>query len=170
MERKGENEEVSSLYDINTQIEELTNKLVDEETGEINEEIFEQLEQLDMDKKEKIENYGIVIKNIKGEIEALDSEIKSLTERKKAKTNKMNRMMDYAKYSLNGDTLETSKVAFGYKKGESVDVIDEEIVPDDYCKFETTRKPMKTEIKKAIKGGKKVPGCVLIVENHLQVK
>lgn len=159
-----------TLYEINEQIEELTNQLVDEETGEINEDVMKQLEHLDMDKNEKIENYGIVIKNLKGEVEALKSEIDSLNARKKSKVNKIDRMMDFVKYTLKGEDFESSKVAFGYKKGESVDIVNEDIVPDDYCKFETTRKPMKTEIKKAIKGGEKVPGCVLVTENHLQVK
>ena len=72
--------------------------------------------------------------------------------------------------SLGGQRFETAKVAFSYRKSERVDVINEEIVPDKFCRFETKRVPSKTDIKKMLKSGEEVPGCVLVESQNLQIK
>lgn len=159
-----------NLYEMNEQIETLTEQLVDEETGEINEEVMKQLDELNMDRDEKLEGCGIVIKNLAAECVGLEAEIKSLKERLAVKVNRVNNMMRYVDNNLRGEKFETAKVAFSYRKSQSVDVIDEEIVPDELCKYETTRKPVKTEIKKLLKSGKEVPGCVLVEKNNLNIK
>lgn len=159
-----------TLYEINEQIELLTENLVDEETGEINEEIMEQLDQLQMDREEKLENCGIVMKNLRSEIEAINEEIKALKKRATTKANRHDRIGEYVSQTLKGEKLETAKVAFGFLPSTKVDVVDEASVPDEWCKFKTTREPMKSEIKKALKNGEKVPGCVLVEKMNLQVK
>ena len=161
---------MSTLYELNDQIANLTEHLVDEETGEINEEVFSQLEQLSIDRDEKIEGCGIVMKNLLVEITALKAEIDNLKKRMTVKANKYERMAEYVKENLNGDSFETAKVAFSFRKSDKVEVVNEEIVPDDLCKFETRRSPMKTEIKKMLRAGEKVPGCVLVENANLQLK
>lgn len=161
---------MATLYEINEQIEALTEQLIDDETGEINEEVMEQLEQLEIDRNEKIEACGIVMKQLASEIEAINREIKALKARAEAKANRHDRIGEYVKATLHGEKFETAKVAFSYRKSQSVEVTDESIIPDEWCKFETTRKPVKTEIKKALKAGEKIPGCVLIENTNLQIK
>lgn len=159
-----------TLWEINEQIDMLTEQLVDEETGEINEEVMEQLEQLSIDRDEKIEACGIVMKQLASEVEAINAEIKSLKARANAKAKRHDRIAEYVNQTLQGEKFETAKVAFSYRKSQSVDVVNEEIVPDEWCRFETTRKPLKSEIKKALKGGKQIPGCVLVESMNLQIK
>lgn len=159
----------NTLWKINEQIDMLTEQLVDEETGEINEEVMEQLEQLAIDRDEKIESCGIVMKQLASEVEAINAEIKSLKARANAKANRHDRIAEYVKATLKGEKFETPKVAFSYRKSVSVDV-DEELVPDEWCKFETTRSPMKNDIKKVLKSGEKIPGCVLVESMNLQIK
>ena len=65
-----------TLWEINEQIDMLTDQLVDDETGEINEEVMEQLEQLSIDRNEKIESCGIVMKQLASEVDAINAEIK----------------------------------------------------------------------------------------------
>ena len=161
---------MSTLWEIDEQIRNMTEMLVDEETGEINEEALDTLEQLELDRDIKLENCGIVMKNLRAEIEAIQAEIKALKKRATAKANKYDRLAEYVKRSLDGETFETSKVAYSYIKSQSVDVVNEELVPDEWCKFETTRKPVVSNIKKALKDGEQVPGCVLVENMNLQVK
>lgn len=159
-----------NLYEMNAQIEELSEQLVDPETGEVNEEVMEQLDKLNMDRDEKLEGCGIVIKNLAAECIALKIEIDALKERMASKNRRMDNMMRYVDNNLRGEKFETAKVAFSYRKSQSVDVVDEEAVPDELCKYETTRKPVKTEIKKLLKNGEAVPGCVLVEKNNLNIK
>lgn len=161
---------MSTLYQIDEQIEELTNKLVDEETGEINEDALEELEKLKMDKDAKLEGCGLVMKQLAIEVDAINDEIKALKARATAKANRHDRIGEYVKSSLKGEKFETSKVAFSYRRSQKLEVFDEEIVPDDMCLFETKRSPAKAKIKQALKDGKHVPGCVLVEKMNLQVK
>lgn len=161
---------MSTLWEINNQIENLTERLVDDETGEINEDVMSELEQLEIDRNEKIEGCGIVMKQLASEVEAINAEIKSLKKRAEAKANRHDRIGEYVKATLKGEKFETPKVAFSYRKSDKVEITDESLVPDDWCKFETTRKPVKTDIKKALKSGESIPGCVLIESTNLQLK
>ena len=159
-----------NLYEMDERIEALTEQMANPETGEINEEILAELEQLDVDRNEKLEACGIKLKTWASEIDALDAEIKALKARKQTKMNKSERLMEYVNRSLGGQRFETAKVAFSYRKSERVDVINEEIVPDKFCRFETKRVPSKTDIKKMLKSGEEVPGCVLVESQNLQIK
>ena len=54
---------MANIYEMNAQIESLLDSMIDEDTGEVNEEALAQLEQLEADKDEKIKNTGLFIKN-----------------------------------------------------------------------------------------------------------
>ena len=160
---------MASLYDINREIEELTEQMVDPETGEINEEVMEQLEQLDMDMDEKLENYGLVMKQLMAEASALIDESKALKRRAEVKLNKYGRMEQLVKMVLNGEPKEYKRVKFGFRPSKSVEIVNEELVPDEYCVYKTEKKPQKTEIKNLLNAGKEVPGCVLVEHENLQL-
>lgn len=161
---------MASLFEINEQIEMLTESLVDEETGEINEEVMAELESLEMDRDDKIEGCGMMMKQLSAEVEAINEEIKALKARATAKANKHDRIGEYVKATLKGKPFERARVSMRFRKSERVEITDETLVPDEWCKFETTRKPVKSEIKKALKNDETVPGCVLVESINLQVK
>lgn len=161
---------MAALWEIDAQIEELMDKLIDEETGEVNEEAMEELDKLNIDRKTKLENCGIMMKELTNEITALKDEINALKTRARVKTNKLESLSEYVKKSLNGEKFETSKVAYGYRRAQRVDIVNEDIVPDSWCRFETKRSVMKDVVKKALKNGEVVPGCTLTEVTHLMVK
>lgn len=159
------------LYEINAQLARLveldTERLVDTETGEIL--TIEALEQLQMDRAEKIEGCLLVIKNKTAEAEAIDMEIKRLSERKKALENKVKWIREYVGYSLNGEKFSTARVAVSYRKSESVEITcatDE--LPEEFRKITYT--PDKTNLKKALKDGAEIPGVQLVTKNNMQIK
>lgn len=160
---------MASLFEINKDIEELMEKMIDPETGEINEEVMGQLEQLDMDMDEKLENYGLVMKQLMAEASALIDESNALKRRAEVKLNKYGRMEQLVKMVLNGKPKEYKRVKFGFRPSKSVEIVNEDLVPDEYCIFKTERKPQKTEIKKLLNAGKEVPGCVLVEHENLQL-
>lgn len=159
-----------TLYDIDSRIFELTENLVDESTGEINEEAYAELEELNMEREKKIEGCILIIKNLTAEVDALVAERETLKKRMDAKMNRIKRISDYVNYSLKGEKFETARACASYRRSQSVEIINEDAIPDNMCKFETTRKPMKMDIKRALKEGKEVPGCFLKENNNLIIK
>ena len=74
-----------SLYEINSQIEQAWGAAVDPDTGEIiNEEALQELEQLGMQREEKLENLALFYKNLSAEAEALKAEKMRLAARQAA--------------------------------------------------------------------------------------
>lgn len=57
-----------------------------------------------------------------------------------------------------------------YSKSESVEILDENLIPKEYIKETTTTSPDKVKIKNAIKQDVVVPGAILKENNNLQIK
>lgn len=161
---------MATLYKIDKDIEELLDSLVDEETGEVDEDKLDALNQLNIDRKEKIENCILFAKSEKADAEAILNEIEVLKKRAASKLNRSERVLGYVEHSLDGSEFETDRCVVKYRNTQSVEIINEEIVPDKYCVFRTERKPSRTELKKAIKSGESVPGAVLVDHRRMRVE
>ena len=161
---------MANLYQMNEQMEELLTKMVDAETGEVNEEILAEVEQLECEMDTKIEQCGLYIKNRTAFVDSLTTEINALKKRRETEMNRIERTCEYVNSILKGKVKEFPKVAFKYRASRSVNIVNEDLVPDELCNFKTTRSPAKTEIAKLLKAGKSVPGCVLDIKNNLRVE
>lgn len=137
-----------SLYEINEKIMNFHYE-VDEETGEILN--FDELDELQMAREDKIENLCLYVKSLRAEASAIRSEEDSLKERRKAKENKADRIEEYIASNLNGENFETARVKASFRKTESVNILKEDAVPDRFLNIEVVRKPVKAEIKKYLK-------------------
>jgi len=82
-----------NLYDIQNDIDILLNQV--DENGELPEETFALIEQLQITEGEKIDNIACYIKALKAESEAIANEIGILTERKRAKERKESSLREY---------------------------------------------------------------------------
>lgn len=140
---------------------------VDEETGEILD--IEKLDQLQMERDTKIENICCWIKNLISDAEQLKNEAENLTKRRKSAENKASNLKKYLNDFLNGEKFNTSKVCISYRKTSSVEVIDMNILPEKYKKYDDPL-PIKTEIKADINAGKKVPGATIITGQIMIIK
>ncbi len=159
------------LYEIDQQLQRLleldTERMVDAETGEIL--TAEEIDKLQMDRTEKIEGCLLVIKNKAAEAEAIDAEIKRLTERKRILNNKEKWLREYVAQSLAGEKFTTARVAVSYRKSESVEVTcPPNELPENYCKLSYTAD--KTSLKKALKDGIEIAGVQLVVKLNMQIK
>ena len=159
-----------NLYQIDREIEEVLMNLVDDETGEVDEEKLEQLNQLNVDRKEKIENCVLFAKSLRADGDAIMNESNALKERASRKFNKAERILQYVDMSLNGEKFETERCLVTYRPSQAVEILNEELIPDELCVYKTERKPSKADIKKLLKSGKEVKGAILVERKNMQVK
>lgn len=179
---------MSSLWEIDSRLQALEDYGVDEDGCiiETEEEFNKAFDAIQMDLQTKIENTILFAKSLDAEAEAIKAEEKKLAERRKAKENLSERLKkrinDYVTWQftdeegnvdLNGLRkwkFETSKCYISYRKSDVVEFTDATKIPKEFIKVETKETPMKAEIKKAIKEGKEVAGCVLVEKANMQIK
>ena len=122
--------------------------------------------------EEKLESTAKVIRNLEAEADALEAEEKRLKARKTAVRNRIADIKGYVQENL--EAMGKDKVTSGIFKwsiqanAPSVNILDESLIPDDYWKIE--RKPMKTEIKKAIEAGELTEGVELVRTKSLRLR
>ena len=162
---------MASLYELNLKLATYEMEF-DEETGEwLNEN---ELDAIHMEREEKIENICLWVKNLRAEVSAIKAEEKALADRRKAKEKKADRLEEYVASNLGGKPFETSRVKVSYRKSESVNISNEDAVPERFLNIEVVRKPIKAEIKKYLKEceakGKEVPWANLEQKNNMSIK
>lgn len=119
-------------------------------------------------------NYALVIRQMDGEAEIIDKEIKRLSELKKAKENAVKRMKDtikgamelYGIQSIKGDLINITL----RNNASSVSIEDEAKLPKEYVSEKVTTSPDKKAIKSAIESGIEVPGAYLSHSKSLLIK
>ena len=166
---------MASLYSIDQQLLNLLmldeETAVDQETGEVFTK--EAIDQLVMDRREKLENCLLFVKNEEAMVEAIDAEIAALKARKEQHLKRAERASGYVQDSLNGDKFETAKVAVKYTKSEKVELVDTlDEVPEEYLRYKPAPPPEldKVLVKKVIKAGGMVRGCRLVTATNMKVK
>lgn len=164
------------LYEISLEIENAINCLqVDEETGEIIN--AENLEQLEIEFKEKAENIGLFIKNLDCEINAIKDEEKALSERRKSKEKKAENLKKYlSKWMLSSgnENIETSRILLKHRTSSVVEVDDNFVswAKENNDTLLNYKEPTadKTAIKQAIKDGLEINHAFIIEKQNLQIK
>lgn len=163
-----------TLYEINHDIEETLNLLLasmNPETGEVDEVYVHQLEDLNVQRDEKLESIGCYIKNLEAEAEAIKKEEEALKQRRETAERKANSLAQYITEMLGGEKWSCPRVAFSFRKSEQVTTVDDlELIPDEYCVIKTERKVDKKKIKEAIKAGVEVRGAWLTEKINLNIK
>lgn len=153
------------LYDIAEIYENLEN--IDDDVA-----VAAAMDGLDAALEEKLESTAKVIRNLEAEAEALEAEEKRLKARKTAVRNRIADIKGYVQENL--EAMGKDKVTSGIFKwsiqanAPSVNILDEDLILDAYWKIE--RKPMKTEIKKAIEAGELTEGAELVRTKSLRLR
>ena len=155
---------MSSLYEIN---EQLLN-CIDLQTGEIID--TEKFDALQLERTDKLENVALWYKNLLSEAAAFKAEKDAFAEKQKRAEAKAESLKKYLDSALHGSKFDTTKVNISYRKSTSVEVIDQEAIPEQYLRTVTTVSPDKTEIAKALKVGEIVEGVTLKETNNIQIK
>lgn len=162
---------MATLYEINQNIlncittdEGMT---VNTETGEIID--LEALEQLELERSEKIRNIALWIKNLKSDVTALDAEEKAFKARKDAAKRKAEQLSKYLADVLNGEKVTGTDFAISWRKSTAVNVTDEKAIPQTFL-IPQPPKVDKTGISKALKNGEAVTGAELVERQNMTIK
>lgn len=161
---------MKTLFEITQEVIELASLLED---GEFTPELEQQLAITRDELDAKSENYVKVIRQVEGDISVIDAEIKRLKELRDSKSKVVDRMkeaLSTAMAAFNVDKIETSLMKLFFRKSESVEILDESLVPEQYKLSRVVVNPDKILIKKLIKSGESVPGCEIVEKYNLQIK
>ena len=101
---------MAKLYEI----EQAILDCVDMETGEILD--IEKLEDLQLERKEKIESVACWYKNLISDAKAIKEEREVLEQRQRALENKAKSIKDWLSYKLAGEKLTTPRVAISFRR------------------------------------------------------
>lgn len=166
--------EKRSLYEINSEILACL-EAVDVETGELLE--WERLEELQVEKEQKLEGVALYIKDLLGDADKIKAEEKALAERRKAKEAKADRLKEYLTNALDGQKLETPRVRLSFRASTGVEINDElalltwlEKNHQDQCIKYKMPEISKSEVGKLLKAGQEMPGAALVERSNLQMR
>ena len=166
-----------SLYDIDSRIEALLSlpeeDVVDVETGEVKRDIWSELDALDIERREKIANIALFIKQAKAEAAMLREYAKQISDRARAKENRVERLIANTAASMmqyDDRTIEDKRVRVTATTSKSVDVPDVSVLPDEYKRVKTTVEADKTKLAKALKAGETFEGVYVIEKPTLRIK
>lgn len=151
------------LYEINEEIY----KCVDEETGEIID--MEKLVDLQLAFDEKVEGIACWIKELVAEANAVKEEKNNLASRQKSLENKAESLKNYLDLFLSGQKFKTPRVTISYRKSTSTEVRDWRELPNEFLRMKDPEPDMNA-IRKALKDGVDLPGCMLVEKQSICIK
>jgi hypothetical protein len=162
----------TSLYQIEQTYLNLVESLI-ENGGELTPELETELSI----NKEQLQNkgvcYGFIVKELEGNVDLIDLEIKRLQALKKPLVNSIDRLknnLSQAMQMFDVTELKTPLLKINFRKSESVEIEDIALLDADFVKTTITKAADKIAIKEAIKAEIPVRGAVLITNYNLQIK
>lgn len=152
-----------TLYEIDAAILDC----IDAETGEVVD--ADKLNDLQMEREEKVEAVALWIKDLTAEAAALKAEKQAFSERQAAAEKKAESLRKWLSDALAGQKFKTTRVAVSFRKTESVDVPDVWALDDSFLKY-ADQTPDKQKIKAALKAGETVTGAALVEGQSMTIK
>lgn len=161
-----------ALYKIEQEYIALAEKLI-EAGGETSDELNEALAINQQNLETKGINYGFVVKQMESEVDIIDSEIARLTALKKSSNKSIDRLKESLSQAMELygiEEIKTPVLKINFRKSESVEIENENLLPDIYMVEKVSKQPDKTMIKEALKQGNDVSGAFLKQNKNLQIK
>ena len=151
------------LYDINQEILDC----IDMETGEII--APEKLENLQMDRHDKLRNIAFVALNAAADVKAYDEQEKKFAARKKAAKATVEWAKETLARELDGKKMKEAEFSISYRKSEAVEVADEAAVPNEF-RIPQPDKIDRAALKAALKNGAVIAGAQIVERQNSQMK
>lgn len=166
------------LYEINKSIEDLLNSVTDPDTGEVVD--LDALDDLLMEREQKIENVALYAKDVNAELVAITHEIMILQQRADRLKNTEDGLKAYLTNALEGQKFSTPKCMISFRKSESAEPDDEfiEWASDinncalHFLRIKETKSVTadKEAIKKYLKSGGTLEHCRIVTKNNISIK
>lgn len=144
-------------------------EVLDSATGEVLS--IDYLNNLELEKEQKIENIAKYIINLNSDAEQLKAQKEHFATMQKRVENKRDALKEYLNSYLNGEKWKADdcSVMVSYRNSTSVLINDEQAIPEEYL-IAQPPKVDKAGIKKAITNGADIKGAELITKSNIQVK
>lgn len=159
---------MATLYELNDMYRNIQFLI---ESGEYTEEELKfALDSVNGEIAEKLEGYAMVVKNLESDIAGLKAEEKRLADRRKSLEEGVKRMKEAMQDTLllTGEKrVKTSKFTISLRKSSSVEVENEDLIPEEFVKI--TKTISKSELAKRLKEAE-VPGVKLVEKESLQIR
>lgn len=133
---------------------------VEEQEGELTDELMIELEGLTKDFDTKAETLAVFVKDLRADAEKLKAEKVKIEARQRSRGNLADRLAARLEESmkLHGRTKYSSpRCQVSFRSSSAVKITDEAVLPEEFWK--TTKEPIKSAISEAIKAGTAVPGA-----------
>ena len=163
-----------SLYELSNTYLEALDFFTDPEADLPIEAVNDTLEGLSGELEDKAVNVAKFLRNMEAAAQAIKSAEAEMARRRKSLETRVTWMKSYLKGSMEHTGI--TKIECPYFKlsiqnnPASVNILNEESIPDEYKAQVINWKIDKTAIKNAIKGGKNVPGATLVNGTRLAIK
>jgi hypothetical protein len=155
---------MANLYEIDQGILEC----IDLETGEVIDP--DRLENLQMERSQKIENVACWIKNLLSDAAAIKAEKDALADREAKCRKKAEDLKKWLAFALEGQKFSTSRCSVSFRRSETVEVADMALIPAELLRVKTEVEPNKAAIKALLKEGREVVGCRLVENQNVQIR
>ena len=163
---------MQNLYAINSMLRTAINDAEQEaidNNGILSDALSDRIDSLELDRTEVIGGICKHIKNLHAEEGMIKAEIARLKER----ADNIHRKALSAEKALSttlvnsGEEYADSVSRVSWRKSSGITILDEDKIPDEYFKIE--KKPILSDIKKAIKRDIKVPGAIMYTRLNMKV-
>lgn len=152
------------LYDISQQFISIQELAENDES--MIEAVADTMEGIAADFEQKGQAVVVIFKGMEADIEAIDSELKRLSEKKKAIQNRVEWLRNYLQDNMAATGItKISCPLFNITLSEAakqVEVFDESALPDDYVTVKTVLSPDKRKLLADLKEGVDIPGAMLV--------
>jgi len=162
----------NSIFNIGKELQLIINEII-KSGGEVNEETENALTIKEGELQNKSQSYGYLIKSMEYEVNTIDSEINRLEGLKRVRNNTIKRLKTVLSDSMQQfevEELKTATLKINFRKSQTVEILDEDLIPKEFKTVKVTTSISKAEIKKAIKNGELVVGADLIDHKNIQIK
>lgn len=163
-----------NLYELSDLLKQaliIAEETIDIETGEVKPDWAEFLDAIEMERNAKLLACAALYKNWDAEAEAIRSEEKRLAARRHTLENKAESIKEWMRQNMQaGEKLSDSRCALGWRRSTSVEIMNVNAVPDEYCEIERT--PKKKAIGILLKSCKKddeITWAKLVSKINLQI-
>lgn len=160
------------LYELTEMYRNISELIGDDEVGV--EELVQALEQIEDSIEIKAESMAKLIKSIDGDVTVLKAEENRLANRRKALENKQKNIKEYIENQLkimNVDKVKAPLFTVALQNNpQSVNVLDESLIPAIYKNEVTTISIVRKDILEALKEGKEVPGTEIKQTRSLRIR
>lgn len=153
---------MSRLYELTGQFKELA-ALAEGADEDMAVAVRDTMEAIEGEFQDKGKAIAMLTLNIDGDLEAIQSQIDRLTERKRVINNRKESLKEYLRENMDASGItKITHALFTITCGKgkpSVVIDDQNAIPDEFMRVTTNMAPDKLAIAKAIKEGKEVPGA-----------